>query len=358
MMNRFVTCFAFALSLVPALATARTPAFDPREWKVQHAGPPTQVLTLGSTHLGQIKTTVTPEMLTPLLDKLAAFKPDIITHEGISGHQCQQLREFKARYPDMWATYCWPTDDVEMATGLSLAEALVAVETTLKTWPAQPTAAQRRKLASLLLAAGDRPSAQVQWLQLAKADRIASDGINAALLKILARDGARPNETYDVAVALAARLGHNRVYAVDDHTADSIQGEAGEGLGTFLQGFWGSVQSAIVDEFDTLEGKMKTGADVLAFYRFTNLPTTQREFIAMDFKAAMNKASPGNYGRIYNAWNETRNLRMVSNIRAAFGNRPGARVLNVVGASHKAYYDAYLDMMSDVQLVDASIVLQ
>jgi hypothetical protein len=49
---------------------------------------------------------------------------------------------------------------------------------------------------------------------------------------------------------------------------------------------------------------------------------------------------------------------MVANIRAAFGNTPGARVLNVVGASHKAYYDAYLDMMHEVKLVDVGEVLK
>lgn len=49
---------------------------------------------------------------------------------------------------------------------------------------------------------------------------------------------------------------------------------------------------------------------------------------------------------------------MVANIRAAFGNAPGARVLNIVGASHKAYYDQYLSLMSDVRLVDAQTVLR
>jgi hypothetical protein len=355
-----LTLAAIALSLViaPVAASGKTPAFDPRSWRGQHAGPATQVLTLGSTHLGQIKTKVTPEMLTPLLDKLAAFKPDIITHEGISGEQCDVLKRYEERYPGMFENYCWPTDDVEKATGLTVSAAMADVEKTLAAWPTEPSAAQRRRLASLFLAAGDRPSARVQWLQLPEGERKTGDGIDEALLKIVTREGAKPNETYDVAVALAARLGLNRVYAVDDHTADSIQGLAGAGLEKFLQGFWGSQKSAISDEFDRLEEAMKTGDDVLALYRFTNRPTTQVEFIAMDYKAAMNKASPENYGRIYNAWNETRNLRMVANIRAAFGNRPGARVLNIVGASHKAYYDAYLDMMSDVQLIDAEVVLK
>ena len=49
---------------------------------------------------------------------------------------------------------------------------------------------------------------------------------------------------------------------------------------------------------------------------------------------------------------------MVANIRAAMALRPGARVLNVVGSSHKPYYDAYLAMMADVDIVDVETVLR
>ncbi len=356
---QFTKClFAVATLVCTMPAAAQTPAFDPRSWTGAHLGPPTQVLTVGSTHLGQLKAAVTPEMLVPLLDKLAAFRPDIITHEGISGEQCDMLKRYEARYPGMHKTYCFDAADVEKSTGLTVSSAMERIEATIAVWPAQPSAAQRRQLAALFLAANDRPSARVQWLQLDTAERRAGDGIDETLLKIVTRAGARPNETFDVAVMLAARLGLNRVYAVDDHTADSIQGLAGPGLDKFLQGFWGTSKSSIADEFTRLESDLKTGTDVLQLYRVTNLPATQLEFISIDYRAAMNTASTANYGRVYNAWNETRNLRMVANIRAAFGNMPGARVLNIVGASHKPYYDAYLGMMSDVRLVDASAVLR
>jgi hypothetical protein len=77
-----------------------------------------------------------------------------------------------------------------------------------------------------------------------------------------------------------------------------------------------------------------------------------------DFGAAFKDETSQYYGRQYAAMNEIRNLRMVANIRVAFANHPGARVINVVGASHKGYYDAYLNMMSDVKLVDAETVLK
>lgn len=362
-MRPFVAVLCAAMPAVltllsPCAASGKTPAFDPREWKGAQAGQPTQVLTLGSPHLGQIDTAITPAMLVPLIDKLAAFKPDVITYEGISGEQCDTLLRNAARYPGMFDTYCWPTGDAEKATGLTIPMALAAIDTLLTSWPAKPSFAQRRHLAALFVAAGDRPSAYVQWLQLAPTDRTVGDGIDAALLKILTRSGKKLNEAYDVAAVLAARLGLQRVYPVDDHTADHVQALAGPGFEPYMSKFWEGGKSSLADEGRRIGAALTSGADVLDYYRFNNRPDIQREYVTIDYNRAMSTPTPEQYGRAYLAWWETRNLRMVSNIRAAFGNRAGARVLNVVGASHKPYYDAYLDMMSDVKLVDAEQTLK
>lgn len=344
--------FASTLVMV-GVAHAQTPAFDPRSWKGQHVGVPTQVLTLGSSHLSELPTPPTREMLAPLIDKLAAFKPDIITHEGISGEQCDVLKRFAARYPDMFDSYCFNADAAAKVTGLDVPGAMAAIETTLASWPTLPSASQRRRLAALFLAANDRPSAQVQWQQLPAVERVTGDGVDPGLLKILMRSGAKPNETYEVAVTLAVRLGLQRVYAVDDHTADSVQAVAGSGFEPFMKKHWADNKGPFYAEY---ERRSKT--DTLAFFRFLNRPATQRAFVTLDYRGAINRPSSDNYGRMYLAWWETRNLRMVANIRAAFGNRPGARVLNIVGASHKPYYDAYFNMMSDVKLIDAEHVLK
>lgn len=351
--------------LLTGIVQAQAPAFDPRSWKGEHVGSPTQVLTIGSTHLGQMAKPVTPEMLAPLLDKLASYNPDIITHEGRSGEQCDVLKRYRARYPGMFDTYCVNAAEAEKATGLTVPAAMERIEQSLASWATRPSASQRRQLAAYFLAGNDRSSARVQWLQLPAVEQKTGDGINEALLKIVTRSGAKPSEVYDIAVVLAARLGLKRVYAIDDHTADSIQGSAGSGLDAFLTKFWASAKSPVYaemqkqqDEVMRQENAVVTGADMLEFYRSMNRPESLRAFVTLDYKAAMNVPSPQNYGRVYLAWWETRNLRMVSNIRAAFGNSAGARVLNIVGASHKAHYDAYFDMMSDVKLVDAGQILK
>ena len=71
-----------------------------------------------------------------------------------------------------------------------------------------------------------------------------------------------------------------------------------------------------------------------------------------DFGAALAEPSPEGYGRRYVAYWETRNLRMVANIREVLGRQAGTRMLAIVGASHKGYYEAYLAQMRDVELID------
>jgi hypothetical protein len=354
-------------SLILAAAGAQafaagTPAFDPRAHKNELAGAPAEVLVLGSPHLSQLPEKLDPKVLGPLLDRLARFKPDVIAVEGISGEQCETLKAFKAQHSDAWDTYCWDTAEFEKQTGLTVSQASAEAERTLSAWPAKPTAAQRRRLAMLFLAANDRVSAAVQWRRLDPAERHAGDGLTDAMVEVLERNGKAPNESYDVAAALAARLGLDRLYLMDDHTADWAFDEKspeGEAYANALKSVWDAKPvPAVRTKYLQLQSKIETPAQLIGFYRFLNAPETQRETIAADMGAAAGKASAQPYGRQYMSWWETRNLRMAANIHSTFRDKPGAHVLVVVGATHKGHLDAYLDMMQDVRLVDAEQFLK
>ena len=80
--------FAVAVALAAAPALAQGPLGN-----APINGPKTRVMTLGSVHLSGHESW-TPAMLEPLLAKLAAFQPTIITHEGLSGEQCSALKTF------------------------------------------------------------------------------------------------------------------------------------------------------------------------------------------------------------------------------------------------------------------------
>jgi hypothetical protein len=103
---------------------------------------------------------------------------------------------------------------------------------------------------------------------------------------------------------------------------------------------------------------LTTADEALATYRMLNRPSAGRIDADGQWLNMINRPSPGDVGRSRVAAWETRNLRMAANIREVAGFVPGGRVLVIVGSAHKPWLDAYLSMMSDVRMVDATAVLR
>lgn len=338
--------------------TPGTPAIDPRDWRGEIAGPATEVLTIGSSHLSQMNPVPSPALLTEVVDRLVAFHPDIVTAEGVSGEQCETLAATPDLYDGAAPSYCWDASAAQAEAGQSGPQARIAIAATLADWPSAPTPADRRRLAALFIVANERASALVQWLQLPASERVAADGITPPLLAVLTELTGRMNETYSVAAVVAARLGQQRIYLVDDHSSDAVLAADPAECEAVVTRMWQSPAAAALHQrASAAEAGIDGPEAMLAYYRDLNRPETLRGFIDVDHRAAVGSGGAGDCGRRYLAWWETRNLRMVGNIRAAMGTRPGGRVLNIVGASHKPYYDLYLSAMADAVIVDAQSVL-
>lgn len=335
---------------------------DSDSWKKSVHGKMTEVMVLGTPHISSYGEKLNRNHLSGVLDRLAQFKPTIITIEALSGEQCEFLRVNALTHPDVHKDYCWDPAPAQKAIGLGLQEALLEIQTTLKKWEQhpeiKPSPEQRRRLVAVFLAANDRASALVQWLRLDAQERKASDGIDPSMLKFLNRESPVSNENYEVGAVLAARLGLERVYATDDHTSDEITDRAGPKFGEALQDMWSKIDIPEKKESLAVEAKLNSPQDVLNLYRFYNKPGTLRAFVAADFGGGLKHATPELFGRQYVAWWETRNLRMVANIRTAFGNYPGAKVLVIVGNSHKPYFDTYLNLMHEVKVLDPMKLLK
>ncbi|MEH3040180.1 MAG: DUF5694 domain-containing protein [Sphingomonas paucimobilis] len=352
--------FALLLLAAPAAAQTYRPPFDPSTLKGPRTGPVNEVAVLGSPHLSQLPDRFRPEALGPLLDKLAAWKPQSIAIEDLSGAQCDELRRYPDRYADTVPSYCPDPAAARAATGMDVPTATAAFRKMLADWPATPSPAERRRLSATFLAAGEQASALVQWLRLPPAERRADDGLDTALVERLTKLETRRDESYMIAARLAARLGLERVYAMDDHTADRMMAKADEApYGAAMQKAWDNPANAkrrVMDE--AAERDLATGAGLLTLYRAFNAPGIVRMIYDSDFGAALEEPSPQRFGRQYVAYWEVRNLRMAANIRDMLGERPGQRALVVVGASHKPYLDAYLHQMHDVRMVDVMPLLR
>jgi hypothetical protein len=354
-----ITALLLSMTLCgSAAAQAWQPDFNTSAFKGPASGPANEVLVLGSPHLSQLPNSFQATSLTLLNERLAAWKPQAIAIEAVSGPQCDIMRRYLARYKDSIDSYCRDTAPARLATGLDVAAATEAAEALLAAWPAAPTPAQRRRLAALFFAGGEEASALVQWLRLPESERRAGDGLDAALVGVLVKLETRRDESLMIGARLAARLGLERLYAMDDHTADSASDDQ-KAFGDALMKAWdnpATKQRAAVDKAQ--EGLLASVEGVLAMYRARNAPGQAALIYRGDFGAALNEPSAQRFGRQYVGYWETRNLRMAANIRDVLGMRPGERMLVIVGASHKGYLESYLHQMHDVRIVDAGLVLK
>lgn len=353
-----------AVGTIAAPLTAAEPTPSAQAVEIADAAvrePHTDVLVLGTAHLSQLPEGTDPVLFDPVVDRLAAWKPDLIAIEAIGGAQCDYLRTFAFAYEGTAESYCFDAASARAALGLDQAGAEEAIEKLLSEPADDRPPAQRRRLAALFLAAGDRASAVVQWLRLPADERHADAVLTEELTTVLAPQ-KRLNENVVIAATLAARLGLERVYPVDDHTGDRAGGSTEKDFWEVMSSIWDNPWVAVTRKEDQgwedrFDGD-PTPADALAYYRAMNEPALAERAVRGDFGAAAADDSADKVGRRYLAYWETRNLRMVANIREAAGPTPGIRVLAVVGASHKPYYERYLGMLSEMQVVDALEVLR
>lgn len=318
------------------------------------AGPRAKVLVLGTVHLSIMRKTFNPASLDGVLNRLQAFKPDIVTIETESGEECDLAARHPAKYgPD----YCAPANAARAATGLDVPAAIAEVDKTLKAWPVQATPAQRRRLAALFLAANDPASAYVQWLQLPATERDAGDSLNGALVELLGQIGKRNNENYQIAALLAARLGLQRVHAVDNHTGDRIDVPDIKAFVRSIDAAWAAGGAALKGR-QKREQDLSDGPDLLPLYRLINGPESLQVHADANVRAQMRAKSTEGYPQMWVAGWEIRNLRMVANIRETFRERPGARVLSIVGYGHKPWFDAWLGQLQGVDIIDVGKILK
>ena len=118
--------FALAALMLAATAAPAAPAyepsFDPSRLKQTVAGEPGQALVLGSPHLSGFPKDFDAKALDPLLARLAAWQPQIVTIEGLSGPDCEMLLRYKPIYPGVYDDYCWspePASPPRRSAGIS-----------------------------------------------------------------------------------------------------------------------------------------------------------------------------------------------------------------------------------------------
>lgn len=354
-MKAVLTVLAATLLAAPAAAQEPEP-LDLRQFDEELAIAPTQMLVLGTPHLRMFAEEVDRPgldlLLEPLLAKLEAFAPDTIAVEAISGANCDHLIRYGMVYAGAADSYCRGTADAEEHTGLTRPQAEEKFLEILLDPETDYNDKKRRELAALYLTAGEQTSAVLQWLRLPEEQRVAGGMISEEMAEYLDGLAGSHNENIAIGVALALRLGHERVYHVDDHSADQLYLPVMENFGARMREIWAADPYGSRERYMAGIEKLREERVLLDFYRLLNDPEMQRLTVASDFAMGLADDQGQGVGQAYASWWQVRNLRMVANLVAAASFEQSERTLAIVGASHKSYYDNYLDMMHHVERVD------
>lgn len=359
MFRVFVATLAVFCAVTSASAQTYKPAFQPDQMTDRPVGAPNEVMVLGTPHLHELPDNFEIGMIDPLVDRLVEWRPTAIATESSSGLLCDTMRRQAWRHGNAYQKWCdFDPAPFGEATGLDVNEANEPAEMLLADWPESPTAQQRRRLAAIFLAAGEPGSARVQWLRLPASERRADDFLTQDMVAYLVSlDGSMSEGR--IAERVAARVGLERIYEVDDQAFYAGPAPDEEAYATAIMAAWDNPATTERQKtYDTLFKNLGQAGAFFEMYRTFNDPAHAELAYESDFGAALQDPSDGDFGRRYLSYWETRNLRMVANIREVLGRKPGTRMLAIVGASHKPYYEAYLAQMRDVELVNVMPLLQ
>ncbi len=363
----FLAAASAAVSITAA-GLAQAPeggyAFSPSDLDARAVAAPLQVAVLGTPHLRGAPDAFERAMLEPLLDRLETFEPTHIAVETVSGEHLRFLMAEAARHEeaaeqfgsDVIALMEAAGETVELTPSEALAEAEALIEE-----PLGPE--DRRTAAALMARAGEAPSAAALWLQIPGTARMAGGPVSDDLAAELDRVASQDDESYAIGAVLAARLGLDRVYAMDDWTQSDAFMALIPRLQPLIAGdepdpVLGQVmQSDVLAPMREMPRRLTSREGVMEVYRAFNDASEQPARADAEWGAFLAAPSDPDAARARVAIWEARNLHMAARIAEAAAGEPGGRMLVIVGASHKPYLDAMLGSLSAVELVDTQALL-
>ncbi len=157
-----------------------------------------------------------------------------------------------------------------------------------------------------------------------------------------------------IGVALARRLGLERVEAIDDHADKDLFLQFSDQLISELQGnptFERVMAAPIFAESTRRLDRAVDDGDLLPYYLFLNSTAFGMADVDAQFHAFFRTRLPSGLDRARSAVWEVRNLNIASHIRRVTAMHPGQRALVIIGAGHKPFLDLYLGAMMDVRIV-------
>ncbi|HSJ09042.1 MAG TPA: DUF5694 domain-containing protein [Longimicrobiales bacterium] len=319
-----------------------------------------EVMVLGSIHLAGERDRLTEAHLAPLLSRLEAFAPTRIAIEALTSDELALLAMREAHDPaaaELLGMFGGSTvaagRSAQQHLGIDYVTAELRARSLLDDVDRALTDDERLSATAWLVAAYDFNSAALQWSYLPAAVRADASSLPADVHDMLQRRLQGSNEIVTVAMALARRLGLQRLYPMDSQYEGVRTLALPRAALTALLS--DPARGALLDRewqqrADSIRSAGFADGDLLPLYRFTNSDEYQRGDLTQ-WRWLFRNTDPAGLDRFRYAMWELRNVRQAANVVDIAASSKAERVLVLVGASHKAHLDRILATQLGVRLV-------
>ena len=310
-------------------------------------------MVLASAHLRAIKEPISFADMGSVVDKLYKFSPDAIAIEALRPIDILTMRMNSLAYESVVNQFVGQefielSERIQQELSLTALEAHVELTKHLdKQLFDQAWHEQAIKLA---IASYEKHTALLHYAYLQSIKSELAKPVETYLAKLFNSN----NEIKLVAINVAMKQKHARLYPMDDHLdkdqylalmpklmPSMKKSEAAKKIGT----------SEYVTKVKTL---MKQGAETKdwdSLYSWLNGREYQHQVLNDEWRLFLDKDLAVEPALARVALWEVRNLNMVSNIMRLVADNVGGEVLVIVGANHKVFFESYLRNMIGVELV-------
>lgn len=351
--NSKLSCLLAVLALVtPFVAQSEE---SPVQGLKQRMDAPAEVLVLATSHLGSLEG-MTPGHVEGLVGALSRFAPAAVVVEALPAHAIEAMQQQADLHPEALDSFVGKSflalaTEQQRALGIDPAGARKALAAECVTaLPATPGASQR--CIRLAAAAWDKP--WVDYLGWYHARQWPANKLDGALGTRVAALARSTNENELIGARLASQFQLARVHGMDDHPGIDLYGPVFDALLPVIG------QSKAYAAFQTDARVVKEAGertrnaigsnDLLPLYLWLNSAEYSALTLDEEWRLFVDRDLPRKPGQARIALWDVRNLAMVSNILRVVSQHPGGRVLVIVGASHKPFFDDYLNRSIGVRV--------
>ncbi len=324
--------------------------------------PTSKIFIMGTKHLHDMHKMHNISVLDNVLDKLSALNPDMISIEVLPPYEISAMQA----QPEVYNKILYKYANLQLTSGKLAQQALNITWSEAYALIANPNVDcpaeyQQEKCILLYVAAYDYYSAYLKWASSEKPIQYYFKRFHEHLYNSFQKKKRSSNEYITIAANLALRLGHNRLYPVDDHSDKGRRKPYIFSLNNIddsLQELWKDSDKhpffiAMNENFNAAANQ----GDLLPYYRWVNEPETGMRDEDFQWHQLLINDNKNKIGASFVAMWETRNLRMASHLTRIMAENPGKTMLYIVGAGHKPILDRYFMGMNWVEVLDSKDVL-